>query len=116
MKKHEAFQFLVKRRSANFERKVSRKEHYDKMLDKTFSIDNGNGETASAEIERLRISPPRVVLDHEQDQTDLNMSPATKRRGKTFILYMKVLIKGPNPSLNIQTKSLKFLKGTTRHP
>ena len=86
MKKHEAFQFLVKRRSANFERKVSRKEHYDKMLDRTFSIENG--ETVSAEIERLRISPPRVVLDHaEQYQTDLNMSPATKRRGKTFIIH-----------------------------
>ena len=86
MKKHEAFQFLVKRRSANFERKVSRKEHYDKMLDRTFSIENG--ETVSAEIERLRISPPRVVLDHaDQYQTDLNMSPATKRRGKTFSIH-----------------------------
>ena len=85
MKKHEAFQFLVKRRSANLERKVSRKEHYDKMLDKTFSIDNG--ETVSADIERLRISPPRVVLDHEQYQSDLNKSPATKRRGKTFIIH-----------------------------
>ena len=86
MKKHEAFQFLVKRRSANFERKVSRKEHYDKMLDRTFSIENG--ETVSAEIERLRISPPRVILDHaDQFQTDLNTSPATKRRGKTFSIH-----------------------------
>ena len=37
MKKHEAFQFLVKRSSANSEREVSRKEHYDQVLDNTSS-------------------------------------------------------------------------------
>ena len=80
MKKHEAFQFLVKRRSANLERKISRKEHYDKMLDKTLSIDSG--ETLSLEIERLGISPPRVDLDPENNQTVMKMLPASKRQGK----------------------------------
>ena len=91
MKKHEAFQFLVKRRSTNLERKVSRKEHYDKLLDKTLSMNSD--ETASVEIERLKLSTSGAILDQEQIETDdINRSPSSKRRGKTFI---RVMIKGP---------------------
>lgn len=81
MKKHEAFQFLVKRRSANLERKVSRKEHYDKMLDNTSSKESS--EIVRVEIETLRLSPS----NEEQNETDINMSPASKRRGDSLFLY-----------------------------
>ena len=82
MKKHEAFQFLVKRRSANLERKVSRKEHYDKMLDNTSSKESS--EIVRVEIETLRLSPS----NEEQNETDINMSPASKRRGDSHFFYI----------------------------
>ena len=84
MKKHEAFQFLVKRRSANLERKVSRKEHYDKMLDNTLSKESS--ETVCVEIETLRLSPPRV--NEEPNPADMNMSPASKRRGESYFIIL----------------------------
>ena len=78
MKKHEAFQFLVKRRSANLERKVSRKEHYDKMLDNTSSKESS--EIVRVEIETLRLSPS----NEEQNEIDINTGPASKRRGDSL--------------------------------
>ena len=85
MKKHEAFQFLVKRRSANLERKVSRKEHYDKMLDNTSSKESS--EIVRVEIETLRLSPS----NEEQNETDINTGPASKRRGDSLFLYNRVV-------------------------
>ena len=80
MKKHEAFQFLVKRRSTNLERKISRKEQ---MMERTVSVVSGEG--VSVEIEGLRLSPPRLSLDDE-DTLATEGSPAYKRRGD-YILF-----------------------------
>ena len=79
MKKHEAFQFLVKRRSTNLERKISRKEQ---MMEGTVSVVSCEG--VSVEIEGLRLSPPRLSLDDEDTLTE--GSPAYKRRGE-YILF-----------------------------
>ena len=58
MKKHEAFQFLVKRRAANTERKISRKELMEaEARPRRDTAPGGSGPGIFVEIGNLRLSP-----------------------------------------------------------
>ena len=80
MKKHEAFQFLVKRRAANTERKISRKELMESdARPRRDTAPGGSGQGIFVEIGSLRLSPgAEAEAGAEAEEAS---SPAPKRRG-----------------------------------
>ena len=80
MKKHEAFQFLVKRRAANTERKISRKELMEaEARPRRDTAPGGSGPGIFVEIGNLRLSPGAEA--EAGAEAEVASSPAPKRRG-----------------------------------
>ena len=80
MKKHEAFQFLVKRRAANNERKLTRKET---LSGKEISSSASGASVKESVVEPLDLSS--VVSNDKDDLSSTSQSltsPAAKRRGE----------------------------------
>ena len=105
MKKHEAFQFLVKRRAANNERKLTRKE--------TLSGKETSSSASGASVKESVVEPLDLSSVVNNDKDDLSStsqsltSPAAKRRGERWLFY--------NSLISVLDRIINSTAGGSRH-